>query len=151
MRIEKRFQTIPKLLALLAVSVAIFLLCIGLLMLSSRGYFSKQEPVKKEDVSYLCEKLEIKDDSICNNSQAVYPDDFSVFISKRFEDSSASYQDFQNIFSIFQMEFSVHEDPNIIISSYDLNRDEDWDLILKFDGTLEENIIRPIVFREDYD
>ena len=152
MKIEKNIKPAPKapskLLALLAASIVICLLLIGFLMLSSRGYFArKEDPMMKEDVDYLCQQLEIKD-PICGNSQAVYPKDFTIFISERFENSSSSYQDFQNVFSQFQTKLTIYEDPDVIVGVYDINRDGTWDLMPYFDGTLIDNTVRFVVFKE---
>lgn len=103
-----------------------------------------------EDVAFLCERLNIEEEPICYSAEKVYPSDFSDFIKEKFETPTTTYQDFQQVFSQYQIKLRVHEDEiPVIVSSYDINRDGNYDLMIYFDGTLEDNVIRFVVARED--
>lgn len=132
-------------------SVLFCVLCGGLLMLSSRGYFRNPgKPMPIEDVVFLCERLNIEEEPICKNTEKVYPPDFSDFVEEMFETPTTTYQDFQHVFSQYQIKLRVSEkEPPVIISSYDINRDGNYDLMVYFDGTFDDNIIRFVVPRED--
>lgn len=123
-------------------------LCGGLLLLSSRGYFPGK-PIPIEDIRYLCNRLEIEEEAICKDNKKVYPSDFSYFIKERFETPSTTYQDFQTVFSQYQISLRIDKEPVVIVALYDINRDGNYDLMPFFDGTLEDNVIRFVVTRED--
>jgi hypothetical protein len=132
--------------------ISFCLLCSGLSSLLSRSDFlaKKEKPMLAEDVAFLCEKLETKSNAVCISGQAVYPKDFSDLISEKFDTPPTTYQDFQNAFIQFQTKTIIETNPNVIISTYDLNRDGEYDLMPYFDGTLEDNVIRFIVFKESF-
>lgn len=132
--------------------IAFCILCSGLLILLRSGYFTeKEKPMLSEDVDFLCEELGIKNNTICFSDQEVYPKDFSDLIEEKFEVDSTSYEDVQSIFSQFQIKLDDDgESPVIFLSYYDINRDGVSDLIFYFDGTLEDNVIRFIVFKESF-
>ncbi|MBN8579628.1 MAG: hypothetical protein J0L96_03065 [Anaerolineae bacterium] len=125
-------------------------LCGALLWLSPRGYFRNLgKPVPIEDVTYLCERLNIEEEPICYSTEKVYPSDFSDFIKEKFETPTTTYQDFQHVFSQYQISLRVDKEPVVIVALYDINRDGNYDLMPFFDGTLEDNVIRFVVTRED--
>lgn len=126
-------------------------LCGAVLWLSPRGYFRNPgKPMPIEDVTYLCERLNIEQEPICKNTEKVYPPDFSDFIEEKFETPTTTYQDFQHVFSQYQIKLRVSEEGlPVIVSSYDINRDGNYDLMVYFDGTLDDNVIRFVVPRED--
>ncbi len=132
--------------------ISFCLLCSGLSSLLSRSDFlaKKEKPMLIEDVAFLCEKLEAKNNTVCVGDQEVHPKDFSDLISEKFETPSTTYHDFQNIFIRFQTKTRIETNPDVIISTYDLNRDGEYDLMPYFDGTLEDNVIKFIVFKENF-
>lgn len=126
--------------------------CVVFLMLSSRGYFvDRGIPVAKEDVVWLCRELDAIDDPICSNDKEVYPEDFSSLIERKFENGKFTYQQVQITLGKFQMSMQEEEKFNFFVVSYDLNGDDEFDIWMMFDGTIDENYLESdaILFREE--
>lgn len=123
---------------------------IGFLILSNRGYFvDKGKPMLDKDTAYLCEKLEIKHDPVCAGNQDIYPEDFSTLLTEKFETGIVTYQDVQIVLEPYQASLDVNNDFGFFVVDYDLNQDGVFDLRIKFEGTVENNLLDGILFREE--
>lgn len=130
--------------------LTVALLCTVSLMLRSMGYLiEKKEPMKEEDIQYLCMKLNIKKEHICNSSESVYPQDFSLYISSNLESASLTYDDIQTVLGEFQTNLVEDQNLNVFVSYYDLNRDSKTDVSIFFAGNLKANILDTILFSEE--
>lgn len=121
---------------------------VSLLMLSSRGYFAdKGKPVSIEDVNYLCQKLAIKQEAICNSEENIYPWDFSLYISNKFEEKKSTYEDAQEILGKYQMDVIASPTGTFFVD-YDINNDGEFDVSMWFETN---NTLIAIAFSEDID
>ena len=145
---EKNLNTLKKILIIVFAVILSLILCLGFLMLSSRGYFAdKGKSVPNDDILYLCAKFQEAEDSICANQRKIYPMDFYPLILKRFELTSSNHQDVENILGVFKIsQGSLEFYP---VEYYDLNRDGVWDVLISFEGTRHDDAIEFIRFRED--
>ncbi len=149
MKKEFFFNT-RKYLYTLGIVVTASAICLVLLVLSSRGYFANPgKPISSDDIKYLCEKLPKGDRSLCNKKSTIYPKDISGLISANFILNQTDYQDVQEVLAPYRMKIDVEENLHFFVSQYDINKDGQFDVWMRFTGTLNENILDGILFRED--
>ncbi|MBN8655506.1 MAG: hypothetical protein J0M11_07210 [Anaerolineae bacterium] len=90
---------------LLTVYLQITVVCIiliGIFVLYIRYSEEPAKPVSIEDIAYLCSKLEIEKETICNSTENIYPEDFSDIMKEIFQEGSHSYKEVQGLFLNFK-------------------------------------------------
>ena len=132
--------------------IAVFIILFGIFLIYIRYSQEPEKPVSIEDIAYLCSKLEIEKESICNSNENIYPEDFSDIMKEIFQEGSHSYKEIQSLFSKYQTSLDTDTTDSaskLFISYYDINRDGFFDFAIYFEGTPENSLSDGIVFAVD--